>query len=169
MFRWYRNAAKCYVYLADVSRPALDADGRPSQPSWESSFQRSRWFNRGWTLQELVAPALVGFFSKEGEYLGNKRSLERHIHEVTGIPIKALRGSPLYDFSVAERMAWAENRETTRKEDKSYSLLGIFDIHMPLIYGEGEEKAFKRLRGKIEKASRGKLLPFVWDENAPPC
>jgi Heterokaryon incompatibility protein (HET) len=169
MFRWYRNAAKCYVYLADVSRPALDADGRPSQLAWETSFRSSRWFTRGWTLQELVAPVLVGFFSKEGEHLGNKRSLERHIHEVTGIPIKALRGSPLYDFSVTERMAWTENRETTRKEDKAYSLLGIFDVHMPLIYGEGREKAFRRLRGKIEKASRGQLLPFIWDENALLC
>ena len=168
MFHWYRNAAKCYVYLADVSRPALDADGT-SQLAWESSLQKSRWFTRGWTLQELVAPALVDFFSKEGEHLGNKRDLERHIHEVTEIPVKALRGSPLYDFSVAERMAWAENRETTRKEDKAYSLLGIFDIHMSLIYGEGGEKAFKRLRGKIEKASRGKLLPFIWDGNVLLC
>ena len=160
MFRWYRDAAKCYVYLADVSRPALDADGKSSQLPWESSFRKSRWFTRGWTLQELVAPASVEFFSKEGEQLGNKRSLERHIHEVTGIPVKALQGSPLSDFSVPERMSWAEKRETTRKEDKAYSLLGIFDVHMPLIYGEGREKAFKRLREEIDKASKGKLLSY---------
>ena len=79
MFCWYRNATKCHVYLADVSRPALDTDGKPSQLLWESSFRKSRWFTRGWTLQELVAPASVEFFSKEGEQLGNKRSLERHI------------------------------------------------------------------------------------------
>jgi hypothetical protein len=114
--------------------------------------------HQGWTLQELVAPAVVEFYSKEDQYLGNKRSLERHVHEVTGIPVKALRGSPLSDLSVPERMLWAENRETTREEDKAYSLLGIFDIQMPLIYGEGGEKAFKRLRGKIEKASKGKSL-----------
>jgi Heterokaryon incompatibility protein (HET) len=84
MFRWYRNAAKCYVYLSDVSRTTLSADGKPSQPPWESSFRKSRWFTRGWTLQELVAPAVVEFFSKEGEKFGNKSSLERHIHEVTG-------------------------------------------------------------------------------------
>jgi hypothetical protein len=161
MFRWYRNAAKCYVYLADVSRPALDTDSKPSQPPWESSFRKSRWFTRGWTLQELVAPALVEFFSKEGERLGNKRSLERHIHEVTGIPVKALRGSPLSDFSVPERMLWAETRDTTRKEDKAYSLLGIFNVHMPLIYGEGRENAFKRLREEIDRASKGKLLPIT--------
>ena len=152
MFRWYRNAAKCYVYLTDVSRPAL---GAGVGLSWESSFRKSRWFKRGWTLQELIAPASVEFFSKEGEQLGSKRSLERHVHEVTGIPVKALQGSPLSEFSVPERMLWAEDRDTTRKEDKAYSLLGIFDVHMPLIYGEGREKAFKRLREEIDKASKG--------------
>ena len=84
---------------------------------------------------------------------GNKKSLERHIHEVTGIPVKALRGSLLSDFSVPERMLWAEKRETTRKEDKAYSLLGIFDVYMPLIYGEGGENAFKRLREEMDKVS----------------
>ena len=153
MFRWYSNAAKCYVYLADVSRPALDTD--VGRLSWESSFRKSRWFTRGWTLQELVAPALVEFFSKEGEYLGSKRSLERHVNEVTRIPIKGLRGSSLYNFSISERMSWAEDRDTTRKEDKAYTLLGIFDVHMPLIYGEGSENAFKRLREEIDKASEG--------------
>jgi hypothetical protein len=155
MFRWYRNAVKCYVYLTDVSRPTLDAD---IGLSWESSFWKSRWFKRGWTLQELIAPVSVEFFSKEGEQLGSKRSLERHVHEVTGIPIKALRGSQLSDLSVAERMSWAEDRDTTRKEDKAYSLLGIFDVHMPLIYGEGREKAFKRLREEIDGASKGSSL-----------
>ena len=159
MFRWYRNAAKCYVYLADVSRLALGTDSKPSQPPWESSFRKSGWFTRGWTLQELVAPTLVDFFSKEGERLGNKRSLEGQICEVTGIPAKALRGSALSDFSVPERMSWAKTRDTTHKEDKAYSLLGIFNVHMPLIYGEGGENAFKRLREEIEKASKGKLLP----------
>ncbi|KAN0073071.1 HET domain containing protein [Elaphomyces granulatus] len=145
MFRWYRDAAKCYVYMADV---------KSSQLPWELSFRKSRWFTRGWTLQELVAPAIVEFFSKEGEQLGNKKSLERHIHEVTGIPIKALRGSPLSDYSIPERMLWAEKRETTRKEDKAYSLLGIFDVYMPLIYGEGRENAFRRLREEMDKISK---------------
>ena len=152
MFHWYHNAAVCYVYLADVSKPALSAN------DWEQSFRGSRWFTRGWTLQELVAPASVEFFSREGENLGNKRSLERNISEVTGIPIKALRGSTLSDFSISERMLWAENRKTTRGEDRAYSLLGIFDVYMPLIYAEGEEKAFKRLREEIDKASKGTSL-----------
>jgi hypothetical protein len=161
MFRWYRNAAKCYVYLADVSRPALATDSKFGQSPWELSIRKSRWFTRGWTLQELLAPAVVEFFSKEGERLGNKRSLEQHIHEVTGIPVKALRGSPLSDFSVSERMLWAETRDTTRKEDKAYSLLGVFNVHMPLIYGEGRENAFKRLREEIDRASKGKLSPIT--------
>jgi len=158
MFRWYRDAAKCYVYLADVSKTALDADEMSNQLPWELSFRRSKWFTRGWTLQELIAPASVEFFSKEGEQLGTKESLERHIHEVTGIPVSALRGSPLSDFSIPERMLWAEKRETTRREDKAYSLLGIFDVSIPLIYGEGREKAFKRLRKEIDDDVKGKSL-----------
>ena len=146
MFRWYRDAAKCYVYLSDVSINDYDQNDQFSQ-SWESAFRESRWFTRGWTLQELIAPASVEFFSREGKRLGDKKSLERQIHEITGIAVQALQGSPLSDFSVAERMSWAEKRETKRKEDKAYSLLGIFDIHMPLIYGEGRKKrsaGFKR-------------------------
>ncbi|KAG9231677.1 hypothetical protein BJ875DRAFT_506520 [Amylocarpus encephaloides] len=110
----------------------------------------------GEQAKQLIAPASVDFFSKEGELLGNKASLERHIYEITGIPVSALRGSLLSDFSIAERMSWAERRETTRKEDQAYSLLGIFDVYMPLIYGEGKEHAFKRLRELINAHSRGK-------------
>jgi hypothetical protein len=161
MFRWYRNAAKCYVYLSDVSRPAFDTDDKSNQLPWESAFRKSRWFTRGWTLQELIAPISVEFFTKDWEQLGNKASLERHIHEITGIPVKALQGVPLSDFSVTERMSWAGKRETTRKEDKAYSLLGIFDVYMPLIYGEGRDSAFKRLREEINKASKGKSLTNV--------
>ncbi|KAN0078853.1 HET domain containing protein [Elaphomyces granulatus] len=152
MFRWYRDAAKCSVYLADV---------KSSQLPWELSFRKNRWFTRGWTLQELVAPVIVEFFSEEGEQLGNKKALERHIHEVTGIPVKALRGSPLCDFSIPERMLWAEKRETTRKEDKAYSLLGIFDVYMPLIYGEGRENAFKRLREEMDNTAKGSFAVTV--------
>jgi hypothetical protein len=156
MFRWYRNAAKCYVYLSDVPRDAPDADDAFCQLPWESAFRKSRWFTRGWTLQELIAPKSVEFFSKYWEQLGNKASLGTIIHEITGIPDTALQGVPLSDFSVAERMSWAERRETTRKEDQAYSLLGIFDVYMPLIYSEGKEHAFKRLREVINVNSRGK-------------
>ncbi|KAH0551582.1 hypothetical protein GP486_007200, partial [Trichoglossum hirsutum] len=151
MFHWYRNAAKCYVYLSDVSRSAFDPSDEFSRPSWKLAFRKSRWFTRGWTLQELVAPASVEFFSKDWEKLGNKKSLEQLIHEITRIPVKALQGSPLSDFSITERMSWADKRETTRKEDMAYSLLGIFDVYMPLIYGEGRDKALARLREETLK------------------
>lgn len=147
MFRWYRNASKCYVYLSDVSA------GDGEQITWESTFRESRWFTRGWTLQELIAPPSVEFFSKEGKRLGDKQSLERQIHEITGIAIPALQGSALSGFSVADRISWATKRETKRGEDRAYSLLGIFDVYMPLIYGEGWENAFRRLRGEINKQS----------------
>jgi hypothetical protein len=86
--------------------------------------------------------------------LGDKKSLERTIYEITGIPVRALQGSPLSNFSVTERLLWAAKRETTREEDKAYSLLGIFNIQIPVLYGEGRENAFKRLRGEIDKPSR---------------
>jgi hypothetical protein len=155
MFRWYHNAAKCYVYLSDISRPAFDVNDKFNQLPCELAFRKSRWFTRGWTLQELLAPASVEFFSKDWEQLGDKKSLERLIHEITGIPVRALQGSPLSNFSVTERLLWAEKRKTTREEDKAYSLLGIFNIQIPVLYGEGRENAFKRLREEIDKPSKG--------------
>jgi hypothetical protein len=149
MFRWYRNAAKCYVYLSDVSTSEHNQNNLSPQ-SWEAAFRKSRWFTRGWTLQELIAPPSVEFFSKECKRLGDRKSLERQVHEVTGLAVRALQGGALFEFSIAERMSWAEKRETKREEDKAYSLLGIFDICMPLIYGEGIENAFRRLHKEIE-------------------
>jgi hypothetical protein len=128
--------------LSDVSRPAYDTD-KSSQLPWESAFRKSRWFTRGWTLQELIAPTSVEFFSEDWEHMGDKTSLEQHICQITGIPGKALRGSPLSDLIVTERMSWAEHRNTTYEEDKAYSLLGIFDVYMLPIYGEGGGKGFK--------------------------
>jgi len=118
-------------------------------------FRNSRWFTRGWTLQELLAPKLVQFFSQEEELLGNKKMLEQQIHEITGIPIAALRGAPLSEFGVDERLQWAENRKTQKEEDKAYCLLGIFNVFMPLIYGE-RENAFVRLKAEINGPSRSK-------------
>jgi hypothetical protein len=157
MFRYYRNAAKCYVYLPDVSQQPSDSDQTLPHP-WESAFLRSRWFTRGWTLQELLAPKNVEFFSENDEHLGSKMSLERQIREATGIPVKALRGeTPLSEFSVVERISWAEKRETKYPEDKAYSLLGLLGVFMPLNYGEGEGNAFRRLRNEIKSATQGKL------------
>ena len=119
----------------------------------ELAFPISRWFKRGWTLQELVAPSSVQFFSREGIPLGTKKEREQQIHQITGIAIEALRGEPLSQFSTTERLLWAEARQTTVDEDGAYCLLGIFDIQMPLIYGEGRQKAFDRLKRKIQKSS----------------
>ena len=160
MFRWYQNATKCYVYLSDVSTNEHNQNNWSPQ-SWEAAFRKSRWFTRGWTLQELIAPPSVEFFSSEGKRLGDKKSLEQQIHEVTGLAVQALQGSALFEFSIAERMSWAEKRETKREEDKAYSLLGIFDVHMPLIYCEGKLKALNRLQEGIEKLSRGKFLIYL--------
>jgi len=107
-------------------------------------------------LQGLIAPASVEFFYKEGQLLGNKASLERHICKGTGNPPSALRGNPLSDFSIAERMSWAVGREASRLEGKEYSLPRIFDINMPLMYGEGIEKGMKRFRDKTDEAFKGK-------------
>jgi len=86
-------------------------------------------------------------------YLGDKESLELQIHEITGIAIMALQGSPLPQFTVNERMSWAAKRETTIEEDKAYCLLGIFNIHLPLIYDEGMTNAYIRLREQIDRHS----------------
>jgi hypothetical protein len=157
MFDWYRRATKCYAYLSDVSIPNIDKNDQLSHSTWESVFQKSRWFTRGWTLQELIAPKSVEFFSLEGTRLGDKKSLERQVHEITGISLQALQGHTLSDISVAERMSWATKRETTRKEDEAYCLLGIFGIRMSPYYGEGKE-AMVRLKRKIDKTLKGRLF-----------
>jgi hypothetical protein len=153
MFNWYRNAAKCYVYLSDVlvEREANITDGL-----WQPDFGQSRWFTRGWTLQELVAPNHVEFFAggETGTYLGDKSTLETEIFDVTNISPDVLRGSrPLADCTVEERLTWAKLRRTKREEDHVYSILGIFGVAMPLIYGEGKSRAFRRLSEAIFKSS----------------
>jgi hypothetical protein len=147
MFRWYQGSAQCYVYLSDVSTN----DGL-TEANWEPAFRASRWFTRGWTLQELLAPRDVKFFSRERKHLGDRRTLEQQIYETTGIAISALRAMPLTSFSVEERLSWSKGRKTTRKEDKVYSLLGIFGIYMLPNYGEGEEYAFKRFYREIDQS-----------------
>lgn len=152
MFRWYRDASECYVFLSDVSIAKRKADCESDSYTWEPAFRNSRWFTRGWTLQELLAPATVKFFSKERRYLGDRYELRQWIHEITNLPIPVLTGSKLLrDFGVEERLSWSYTRTTTRKEDKVYSLLGIFDIFMPLIYGEGQNSALRRLRKEIQE------------------
>ncbi|GAW18493.1 hypothetical protein ANO14919_079690 [Xylariales sp. No.14919] len=177
MFRWYQNAKRCYVYLDDVSYPASQSTERleeppakrqknmdatvPTEPPWHSTFRNSRWFTRGWTLQELLAPTSVDFFSREHTLLGNKSSLEGVIRDITHIPVEALRNYPLSDFSVTDRFSWMEHRETTLDEDKAYAMLGIFSVHIPLNYGEGSAKAFRRLQWEVSQATKPPLIPVA--------
>ncbi|KAK8900850.1 hypothetical protein QC760_010614 [Botrytis cinerea] len=152
MYRWYQNAARCYVYLSDVSKPNLEVD---DQRIWGEAFSKSRWFTRGWTLQELIAPKSVDFFSSESGLLGSKVSLESKICEITGIANKALQGDALSNFSIKERKSWAECRNTTIEEDGAYCLIGIFGVSMVPNYGEEKDQAFRRLEDEIHRMYKG--------------
>lgn len=129
-------------------------------------FYRSRWLTRGWTLQELIAPTVVEFYSAQWEEIGTKSSLSDPLSNSTGIPSAILRGKSPHRCQVAERMSWASKRNTTREEDKAYSLLGLFDINMPMIYGEGA-KAFTRLQQEIIKAHEDYSI-FSWTSSIFP-
>jgi len=150
MFSWFQRAEKCYVYLSDISLQSSVVDEPLSQQKLQE-LRKCRWFTRGWTLQELLAPRSVEFFSREGFRIGDKYSLLQEIHEITGIPTRAIEGADLSEFSVEDRMSWASHRETTRLEDQAYCLLGIFDVNMPMLYGEGE-RAMTRLRREISQS-----------------
>ncbi|PZD25883.1 CDC6, Cdc6-related protein, AAA superfamily ATPase, partial [Pyrenophora tritici-repentis] len=159
MFQWYKDAIRCYVFLSDVS---VSTKTEPVQQSdWEASFRASDWFTRGWTLQELIAPVLVDFFSCERHHIGDRASLDQLIHNITGIPLAALRNSPLNGFPTSERKRWAENRRTTEEEDIVYCLLGILGVSMPTAYGEGQESAQRRLQAEVEAAGDApSIIPF---------
>ncbi|KAH6612769.1 kinesin light chain [Boeremia exigua] len=166
MFQWYRNAARCYVFLSDVSLTAVTETPTSPCSDWEAAFCASPWFTRGWTLQELIAPVSVEFFSREGQRIGDKASLDRRLHDITGIPLAALRNSPLDQFSTSERMRWAEKRTTTEEEDIVYCLLGLLGISMPVTYGEGQESARRRLQAEIKATdSAPSIIPFSRNES----
>lgn len=158
MFQWYRRADKCYAYLSDVSAGFSVANDRSTRQTWKSAFRHSKWFTRGWTLQELLAPRSVEFFSRDGLRLDDRQSLAEDIHEITGISIQALRGTPLAHFSMAARFSWTRRRKTKRPEDAAYSLLGIFNVSMSPIYGEGRKRAFVRLQKEIRQSFEGEML-----------
>ncbi|PVH94224.1 HET-domain-containing protein [Periconia macrospinosa] len=151
MFRWYRKAVKCYVYLLDVSTAKRKVSDGASEFAWEPAFRVSRWFTRGWTLQELIAPGSVEFSSREWKRLGDKRTLTQQVRKITGIPESALQGGPLPQFSINERLSWIQHRQTKLEEDKAYALLGIFGVYLAPIYGEGKVRAFKRLMDEMDK------------------
>ncbi|USP76210.1 kinesin light chain 3 [Curvularia clavata] len=164
MFQWYRDAARCYVFLSDVPLSAVMEIDACSD--WEASFRKSEWFTRGWTLQELIAPVSVEFFSREGRRIGDKTSLDQLIHEITDIPLAALRNCPLEQFSISERRRWVGNRRTTEDEDIVYCLLGLLGVSMLTTYGEGKESALRRLQAEVEGASSApSIIPFSRNES----
>ena len=152
MFRWYQEAQLCYAYLADVCIDDTMA---------EEALRKSRWFTRGWTLQELLAPKDVVFYDKNWREFGSKSSLITQISLATGIQQDHVHN--INGASVAQKMSWASKRQTTRVEDMAYSLMGIFDVNMPLLYGEGK-KAFTRLQHEIAKISSDESL-FAWKDD----
>ncbi|KAF2248967.1 HET-domain-containing protein [Trematosphaeria pertusa] len=151
MFRWYQEAETCFAFLSDVTWDPLN------------SLHQSRWFTRGWTLQELIAPKNVAFFNSDWTLFGTKASLTSELAFKTGIPRGILLHEiTLDDVPVAARMSWASMRETTREEDLAYCLLGLFDIHMPMLYGEGR-KAFLRLQEEIMRRTADMSI-FLWTD-----
>lgn len=161
MYRWYQESQECYAYLFDVGEKLQDPE-RVAE-----NFTESRWFTRGWTLQELVAPQVVRFYNGKWDYLGSKdsgtgtKSMALLLSRITGIDRGVLSGHMVpTDLSVASRMQWVTDRRTTRTEDLAYCLIGIFDVNMPLLYGEGQ-KAFTRLQEEILRATDDQSL-FAW-------
>ncbi|KAI1162507.1 heterokaryon incompatibility protein-domain-containing protein [Nemania serpens] len=151
MYRWYERADVCYAYLSDL----------PSHLPLSISLRHSRWFTRGWTLQELIAPKKVYFFDRHWNKRGAKEDLIEELSRITKISAHILRHEqPLSSVPVAKKMSWAAGRSTKRVEDQAYSLLGLFDVNMPLLYGE-EEKAFQRLQYEIIGRTAD-LSIFAW-------
>lgn len=156
MYQWYSDSEICYVYLSDV--PGLSYEDCLAQ---DSLFCKSRWFKRGWTLQELLAPSKTLFYSKDWQYLSDKISLIERIHTTTRIPRAVITTkNNIVLFSIADRMNWSSSRTTTRIEDMAYCLLGIFGVNMPLLYGEGK-KAFLRLQEEITRRSTDQSF-LIW-------
>lgn len=159
MFRWYSESKWCITYLSDVSMPE-------NPRSESSSFRKSRWFTRGWTLQELLAPTLLSFFGEKWEFIDTKDGMDDILSTITGISKNAIGGPfKLGDYSAAAKMSWAANRETSRLEDMAYCLLGIFDINMPMLYGEGG-KAFIRLQEEILRTTDDDSI-LAWRQPLP--
>ncbi|KAI6023400.1 heterokaryon incompatibility protein-domain-containing protein [Pisolithus marmoratus] len=165
MYQWYRNSQICYVYLNDVDKLVF-----PTEQDF-SRFGRSNgwpeWFSRGWTLQELIAPTEIKFFNKNWVPIGTKQDLISTLEEITGIPEEVLndeqvlRSTRLLRPSVAQIMSWAADRKTSRVEDRAYSLMGLFGVNMPMLYGEGS-KAFQRLQLEIIRVSSDHSI-FAWN------
>ncbi|KAJ8488926.1 hypothetical protein ONZ51_g3245 [Trametes cubensis] len=166
MYQWYQQSGVCYAFLHDV-----DDEDDPRAPG--SQFRQSRWFRRGWTLQELIAPQELVFIGRQWRPFGTKASLADVVEEITGVERAILEHRrPLSSVSVARRMSWAAKRKTTRVEDEAYSLMGIFGVNIPTIYGEGRG-AFYRLQEEILRHIPDQSIfvwgPLVYDRYKWPC
>lgn len=147
MYQWYLCAEVCYAYLQDVPYPSHEPDTLSPPPS--AQFSQSIWFKRGWTLQELLASETLIFLSSDWKILGTKLGLSQIVHDITSIDVRVLtQECNLDEVSVACRMSWAAHRTTERPEDRAYSLMGLFGVRIPVLYGEGES-AFVRLQEEI--------------------
>ena len=156
MYKWYYNARVCYAYLSDLdSEKVTSIDGKIGD---------CRWFTRGWTLQEMIAPPALLFFDMNWNQLASRVDVALQLAKITNVDHEVLtdRGK-IWKTSVATRMSWASRRSTTREEDTAYALLGIFDINMPLLYGEGP-RAFQRLQEEIIRTwQRVDRSILAWD------
>ncbi|KAI0153302.1 HET-domain-containing protein [Xylariaceae sp. FL1272] len=192
MFSWYEYSAICYAYLSDVSLSFAAVETQAQERyggvkiTPDSSFEESRWFTRGWTLQELIAPRHLSFFDQHWQFLGTRAYLAKRIGARTRIDLSVLlpdnhpldnkgsaatyipnfKRSTLHENSIHTKMTWAGGRTTTRPEDRAYSLMGLFDVNMPLLYGEGGKKAFRRLQEEIVKKTNDQSIllqrKFQW-------
>ncbi|KAH0432993.1 hypothetical protein CcaCcLH18_06108 [Colletotrichum camelliae] len=168
MFSWYKHSEVCFAFFSDLEpfdSAHEDVASRTTFPYSEEAFRRCNWFTRGWTLQELIAPSNIEFYNCEWTQFSRKADCLEILSNITGIPYPVLENSSnLRHTPVAVKMSWAASRKTKRIEDQAYSLLGIFDINMPMIYGEGM-KAFRRLQEEIARETNDLSL-FAW--RAPP-
>lgn len=165
MYQWYERAALCVAYLADVSSPPLHRL-TTEEVKLQSDLPHSRWFRRGWTLQELLVPPFVFLHNKDWVYIAIKDEIGELLEQITGI--RRLFFTARYRVevpSVATKMSWAARRETTRVEDEAYCLMGLFGVNMPLLYGEGE-RAFQRLQHEILRTSDDQSI-FLWGYGLP--
>lgn len=166
MFSWYQKASICYVYLADVE--SMPDKWKNMTDEYVEHFCQSKWFTRGWTLQELLAPAKMTFYSKDWSKIASRLTLATIISETTQIETRYLCGDGFFEnASIAQKMAWVSQRSTTRIEDMAYCMLGIFDVNMPLLYGEGS-KSFTRLQEEIIRTSTDHtIFCWTWTSSVP--